>query len=431
MFRGERMRKLLVRVATICLPALLSGCLAMGDIDRRATTFDEGVGSFQNRAVLLNLARASQKEPMYFVSVGATQAQGSTDFRASAPSFGEGPSLASSVHAYTFSPGGSTFLDNTTSTNTQMNVFSTHDFYLGMMEPLTLDEINLLLHQGYQRELVFYLTIAKARITPLDSKTFEANGAPHYIYNDPDGDPANYAEFAGHIRLAMDAGLTTDVAVEPKPDASAAPDKEIAYAPAPPSAPGKGGVEFVLKAETKPAPKVVECLDKALQSKNGRNFLGQVKSLKEVRFCGEPENGVRKNVVYWPNAKTGQLEPQEIEIVFRSTYEIFRYLGALMNDQGTSAEHCADPQGQNAAPLICDYQATETDPTEIGPLFRVEAGGAGSCFTAVSYSNRRYCVPNGGREADMTKDVFNILVSLLALKQSPGDLPTPQAVVLQ
>ena len=31
----------------------------------------------------------------------------------------------------------------------------------------------------------------------------------------------------------------------------------------------------------------------------------------------------------------------------------------------------------------------------------------------------------------MTKDVFNILVSLIALKQSPGDLPTPQAVVLQ
>jgi hypothetical protein len=62
-------------------------------------------------------------------------------------------------------------------------------------------------------------------------------------------------------------------------------------------------------------------------------------------------------------------------------------------------------------------------------LLRV--GGDGSCFTAVSYQSHRYCIPNGGRELDMTKDVFNILVSLLALKQSPGDLPTPQTVVLQ
>ena len=201
------MGRVFVRIAAVCSSGLLlSGCLALGDIDRRATSFDEGVGSFQNRAILLNLARASLKEPMYFVSVGSTNAVGLEDFRASVPSFGEGPNLSATTRAFTFSPGGSTFLDNQTSTNTQMNVFSTHDFYLGMMEPLTLDEINLLLHQGYERELVFYLAIAKAKITPL-GPDFKPNGPPHYIYNDPDGDAANYAEFAGHIELAMEAGF--------------------------------------------------------------------------------------------------------------------------------------------------------------------------------------------------------------------------------
>ncbi|HEY2254215.1 MAG TPA: hypothetical protein VGI11_01140, partial [Variovorax sp.] len=269
------MQGVCVKVAAVCFSGLLlSGCLAFGDIDRRATSFDEGVGSFQNRAILLNLARASLKEPMVFVSVGSTNAVGLEDFRASVPSFAEGPNINSSAHAFTFSPGGSTFLDNQTSTNTQMNVFSTHDFYLGMMEPLTLDEINLLLHQGYERELVFYLTIAKAKITPL-GPDLKPNGPPKYIYNDPDGDAANYEEFAGHVQLAMEAGLTTDVAVEARSGESEQADSVIAAAPAPGGA--KGGVEFVVKAEKKPGPSVVECLDPALQSTNGRKFLGGLK----------------------------------------------------------------------------------------------------------------------------------------------------------
>jgi hypothetical protein len=146
------MQRWLARASIICLPMLLSGCLAFGDVDRRATEFDQGVGSFQNRAILLNLARASLKEPMYFISVGPANAQGQEDFRASMPSFEEGPKLTPTLHAYTFSPGGSTYIDNQTYTSAQMNVFSTHDFYQGFMSPLSLEEVDLLLRQGYQRE---------------------------------------------------------------------------------------------------------------------------------------------------------------------------------------------------------------------------------------------------------------------------------------
>jgi hypothetical protein len=88
-------------------------------------------------------------------------------------------------------------------------------------------------------------------------------------------------------------------------------------------------------------------------------------------------------------------------------------------------------QPLNAAPTICDYTTPDT-PKPIGPVLVVQTDKLpGSCFTAVTYSKRRYCVPQGGRDLDMTKDAFNILISLLALKQSPGDLPTPQAVLLQ
>src|ERR1700761_6787565 len=218
--REGRMRSWLARVATVCLPMLLGGCLAFGDVDRRATEFDQGVGSFQNRAILLNLARASLKDPMYFVSVGPASAQGLEDFRASMPTFAEGPKLTPTLHAYTFSPSGSTYLDNQTYTNAQMNVYNTHDFYQGFMQPLRLEEIDLLLRQGYPRDLIFYLTIAKAKITPLGAD-FKPGCRPYYIYNCPAGDPPNYREFTGHIQLAMEAGLTTDVAADKPQDANA------------------------------------------------------------------------------------------------------------------------------------------------------------------------------------------------------------------
>jgi hypothetical protein len=274
---------------------------------------------------------------------------------------------------------------------------------------------------------VFYLTIAKAKITPLDPKTFKPNGAPYYLYNNPDGDPANYAEFAGHIALAMEAGLTTDIAVDTSDDTAGAGDKEIAAVP--PPAGGKGGVEFVLKADSKAGPKVVECLDEALQSARGRQFVAALMAQNQpVHICGKPANASQKNVVFW-RTSTG-FEAQQIEISFRSTYEIFRYLGALMNDHGVTGSDCTT-QTPSAAPLICDYTAPDR-PVPMGPLFQeVADSGVSACFTSISYSSHRFCIPNGGADVDATKEVFNILISLLALKQSPGDLPTPQAVVLQ
>jgi hypothetical protein len=230
----------------------------------------------------------------------------------------------------------------------------------------------------------------------------------------------------------MEAGLTTDVAAEPKADDAGSADKVIAAAPAPPSAGGKGGgVEFVVKGEAKPGPKVVECLDEALQSTRGHAFVNALRADNQpVRICGEVAAGPQKNVVFWRD-NNGKPEAQQIEIVFRSTYEIFRYLGALMNEPAASgAGDCANAS-IHAAPTICDF-TTPDAPTPIGPLFKVQPGAPlEACFTAVAYATRRYCVPNGGRELDMTKDVFNILISLIALKQSPGDLPTPQAVLLQ
>ena len=111
---------------------------------------------------------------------------------------------------------GSQFIDNTTNTNFQMGVYTTKDFYTGIMEPLTLNDVDLLLHQGLPRELVYYLVIDKAKFTnPDDPKD------SFFVYNDPamrgplslpgPGYKPTFAAFQYVMQLAMTTGFVTEV----------------------------------------------------------------------------------------------------------------------------------------------------------------------------------------------------------------------------
>ncbi|HEY3887435.1 MAG TPA: hypothetical protein VGL73_02605, partial [Caulobacteraceae bacterium] len=108
----------------------------------------------------------------------------------------------------------------------------------------------------------------------------------------------------------------------------------------------------------------------------------------------------------------------QIVVNTRSIYGMFEYLGAVMN---------TDPAKQ---PTLVDYKVP-SEVTPVGPLLTVtsSAGAFGiGCFTAVHYGGKNYCVPQ--ESARTTKQVFNVLSALVALKQSPGDLPASQSVLI-
>jgi hypothetical protein len=286
----------------------------------------------------------------------------------------------------------------------QLGVFSTHDFYVGLMTPLQLSEVDLLLRQGFPRELVFYLVIAKARITP-------PSGRPYYIYNEPH-DAARYALFVGAIKIAMEHGLTTEVV----PASPAAP----AASPPPQTVAGEssgGTIQFVLKENTA-APPIQECFDRALATDAANQEFDQLISAMKVtpNLCGVAAHPSASQDVYLDGPDK---PPSKVEVVFRSTYGIFQYLGEIMNDAGP------------AAPALTDY-GIPGEVTPAGELLHIEKRSAisGDCFTAVTYDGEPLCVPKDGEALQNTKDVFDILTALLALKQTPGDLPAPQAVLI-
>jgi len=393
------------RLAATCAMLLLTGCIAVGKIDRRANTFNEQVADVSNTALLLNLVRASHQEPVYFLALNQLSSTGTTDFHASAPQFYLGPNLPAIDTIANFgSMGSSTYLDNSTNTQLQMSVLGSKDFYNGLLGTLDLRDVDLLLHQGYSRELIFYLVIEKAKITVITPPGApESSIPPQVVYNDPTN-PQSFALFQYYIKEAMEHGLTTETFEAPNDVASDT------------AAPGEAPKtqKYAIKAEL--------CYDKSLALPT------DLPDIPKGGFCGDKpekrtETGASSSALYVTlHDKSFPLHDQQlqIDVSTRSIYEIFYYLGRIIH-----AGKEVDLQPFNL-PAETIAQEPLLDIRMNNPATFSEAGG---CFSAVKYEGDTFCVPRDG--ADNTKRVFGILNALLALKQSVSDLPNTQTVRIE
>jgi len=127
----------------------------------------------------------------------------------------------------------------------------------------------------------------------------------------------------------------------------------------------------------------------------------------DVRSAAEAEGG--------PLYVTIGGQRQKIEVTTRSIYGIFYYLGHVI---------------ANGEPVVLRDYHVPNETTQEAPLIDVRTGGvgAGPCFTEVEYEERSYCAP---MDSDNTKRIFALLNALIALKQSPGDLPITQTVRIE
>jgi hypothetical protein len=392
------------RLAATCAMLLLTGCISVGKIDRRANTFNDQVADVSNNALLLNLARASHEEPVYFLALNQLSSTGATDFHASAPSFILGPNLPPLDGLATFNgSGSSTYLDNSTNTQLQMSVLGSKDFYNGLLGTLDLRDVDLLLHQGYSRELIFYLVIEKAKITVITPPGApESQIPPQVVYNDPTN-PQSFGLFQYYIKEAMEHGLTTETFLAPNDITSDT------------AAPGEAQKtqRYAIQAEL--------CYDKSLVIPQ------DLPDIPKGSFCGDkPEkrndNGKSTALYVTLHDKSFPLHDQQlqIDVTTRSIYEIFYYLGHIVHSGKE-----VDLQPFNLPAETIPQQPLIDIRVNNGATFS-EAGG---CFSAIRYEGDAFCVPRQG--AENTKRVFGILNALLALKQSVSDLPNTQTVRIE
>ena len=283
-----------------------------------------------------------------------------------------------------------------TNTNFQVGVYSSKDFYAGLLTPLGLDEVDLLFHQGFSRELIFYLVIDKVKVTP------QPNGESYILYNDP-SDPVDWSAFKALVQNAMQFGITTEV---PERDESVGPSQVKAQSGSSGGSLGNAGsIQFLLTAQNPPS-KARLCFERALATVDAKQQFDKLAT--PPAYCGEKRQEATNTTYVVLNG-----QELKIEVFPRSTYGIFNYLGRIM----------PDPPILTPFPLPSEKALS-------GSLFTVREGGPleSGCFTSVSYAGKYYCVPQEGEEN--TKHIFNILTALVALKQSPGDLPASTSVLV-
>ena len=226
--------------------APLAGCLTYGSIQNRGTVINEGVGDMQNRGTLLNLVRASRSEPLYFLSINQIQAQSSAQLQLGLPQVVARGLLPASAAipkgTLIFGNNNTNIAQTNTNTNFQVGVYNSKDFYAGLLTPLGLDEVDLLLHQGFSRELVFYLVIDKVKVTP------QPNGESYILFNDP-SDPANWAAFKALVQDAMQFGITTEVPLKDEGDGPTQVKAQAGSGSGGATLGNAGAIQFMLTAQ--------------------------------------------------------------------------------------------------------------------------------------------------------------------------------------
>jgi hypothetical protein len=408
---GANLRRVRAAAVLLLLGLGLSACVAMGAIDGAAGTIDRSVGTARNTSILLNIVRASRQEPLYFYSISRVSGSGTEDFKFSLPAVSVGPNRTVAQKNYTFGLNGLNVLDNQRSGSFDVALLESKNFYQGMLAPLDLLEINLLLKQGFPRELIYRLSVQ-------DITVYDDKGLHRYL-NDPSA--ASYNDFNTYMTAAMIYGVTTETFLQKGP-----PPKEASGGTS--ADKSRGGEAPAM------TPGARLCVDPTLMSPPA--------TMADVNSSGN-ECGKRPTVLPAEDQSQGALDFEEAykacsapaaspptdtqhnrvcahlggkviitQLNTRSLFGIFQYLGGVMADDVD-------------VPLGHYGTAAETRAT--GTLLKVTQDRK-DCFASVDW-DRHYCVP---REPNKNlREVFSIINALQALKTAPGDLPATQAVRIE
>jgi hypothetical protein len=221
--------------AVVFLACYLAGCTAVVDsaVEGRYAQYNYSTDWAKNEAILLNIVRASESQPLNFMSFQPYQGTASVTGAASSPSFIIGPARSDSQKQYTFGQGTLTASASGTGTVT-VTTLDTQNFYEAVLAPVDFKDLYHFQSQGYPRELLFRLFTEYVSLIP-------AEGDPHgtrsiMISNDPSPekrcfppppqrndiptDPITIC-FEDLVDFALLSGLSSEIRTIPNPAADA------------------------------------------------------------------------------------------------------------------------------------------------------------------------------------------------------------------
>jgi hypothetical protein len=385
-----------------CAAGFLAACAMVDTIDGRFDQINRSSAYARNQSILLNIVRSSRNVPLNFVAVSRISGSTQTQFGGGLPSMMVGPYPIATGAPFATNAAGTALnvvepalsrnlgLNSTTlnaSTNAansfDLTVLDSKQFYQALLSPIDLVTLDAFIRQGYSPELLYQVFIESVRRT-VAGRTFEYRNEPNAPCETVSGQRRCFKDA---IDVALANGLTIETLSVSNNGAAAAKSSTTVYARM--------------------------CLDPIL----AQRFRSEHADFR-LSEAGQPQ----PRCGFWPSeVKAGKqrsaetdtlifdvkgtpLGPVHVEIVPRSTFGVYQFLGRILAAEAT--EHVRLREDTNLA--------------EDTRLLAVTDGSGGPCFVSVSFEGKDFCVPEKGAES--TKRIFSLLAQLLALKTQSGDL---------
>jgi hypothetical protein len=389
------------------LAATVGACAIIDRPDPRYDTINRAAANARNESILLNIVRASHSVPLNFIAFSRVSGAQSAQANAGLPAFGVGPvPLVTSVQKQLVF-GSSVFNANMNVNNSfDISILESKEFYNGLLSPVDLATLNYFSRQGYSRQLLFWLFVESIRETS-HGRTYEYRNAPAAALSCDPAFPRPRC-FRDVIKDALAGGLTTQTETVTKTTNQGRGTITV-Y--------GRMCHDEVLARRAKQeygltplGPLRPRCRDRWIRSgpaitlASGGAGAQRQRGGDETQVEGSPDTLTFDLVTPYGLMK--------YEIVSRSTFGIYQYLGGLLRNQHDM--------------VTLRGRKDLGEPDDI-PLLDISSDPSGGCFVDLHFDGQYYCVPKEG--AETTKQIFSLLAQLIALR-TPGDLAITPAVRL-
>jgi hypothetical protein len=176
------------------LALLMAGCISSRQISVRAVDYNVAAADARNEMLLLNVLRARDRKPMVFT--GLSRITGSIRAEARVGAAVQAGGDASDVQVVTPSAG---FSD---APSFDVAVLDSQEFTRGIMTPLRFKLLEYLWDQGFNREVLLYLTVERIEL----DCTPNGDAAPQrkLLINDPTED--SFPAFRALLEVLADDG---------------------------------------------------------------------------------------------------------------------------------------------------------------------------------------------------------------------------------
>lgn len=194
----------------VALSFALAGCATQNRFADSVTQYNLQTEQAQNRALLLNVLRASRRRPLLFFDISAVN--------------GSSPASGALGLSGGLSPKGETVLQGLSATpslslsggpSVSAGPIITQEFYQGMLKPISMENIDLFVQRGISRDLLFNLFFQKIEISSDDDVAAPAKWRAT-LTNSPTRD-AQVDAFQRVVEWFVDEGLTTQKADDESP----------------------------------------------------------------------------------------------------------------------------------------------------------------------------------------------------------------------